>query len=595
MEYTEVSEQVKNLEKKAAPYAQYGQEVEIEQSLDLEPKEYVDLSYTDLLNLYERTQKILSAAGLVGKLSSVKAPAATVAETKEVESKLRQMTSESLEKAQEVVSKPIIELEEKHISPAESGQNESTPNLSEHIEIERDEGHKMEFERELPQEKEGEEEKGKMESMPAEPQKGELDIEKEEKDGQRNEEEREKEEFEIEKEGERERGEKSDEKLEQKETPQVFENEKSGLAEEEKRGVREIIRPKMSEIIRQKRMGLQPNAPLAGASSLTPSAASAAPASTTAPLPQILKETAADAGTKRYEQIEEKIKAALGGATDQIALKKRMLDLTKELFKEKSTSRREEIKLEITILKNMLAGTTLTKKKVSEADAKSSLLDTIITSQQGEVSQIKDSVVDSYRKQMQQMKEKFINDAELAQKEDEKKKLFEEFTSSIVALAKQLPEAIKSYQDFLLKKHGAELQKLGESDDKNVKVKAGERMEYITENYATELSSIKDILAREIDNIVETSGRIVFAETSAESAEQGEKTDEENIIAEINSTSDGSLLHYLKVKGNDIYEKYEKKKLSKVEAILSAKALMAKDRGLKTAAINKYFSKIGGK
>ena len=59
--------------------------------------------------------------------------------------------------------------------------------------------------------------------------------------------------------------------------------------------------------------------------------------------------------TKKLENMENKIKEALGGEADETALKKRMLQLTKELFKEKSVNKREEIKLEITVLKDILA------------------------------------------------------------------------------------------------------------------------------------------------------------------------------------------------------------------------------------------------
>ena len=74
-----------------------------------------------------------------------------------------------------------------------------------------------------------------------------------------------------------------------------------------------------------------------------------------ASIPPALKAEPGIGASKRYVQMEEQVRAAVGEKADEITLKKKMLELTKQLFKEKSFDTREEIKLQITILKNMLS------------------------------------------------------------------------------------------------------------------------------------------------------------------------------------------------------------------------------------------------
>jgi hypothetical protein len=56
-EFSAAIDEAKKLEKKLTEYAPYNGDVHIERTLDLEPPDYVDLTYSDMLNLYERSQK----------------------------------------------------------------------------------------------------------------------------------------------------------------------------------------------------------------------------------------------------------------------------------------------------------------------------------------------------------------------------------------------------------------------------------------------------------------------------------------------------------------------------------------------------------
>ena len=116
----------RKLEKKAVEYSPYTGEVSMERSLDLEPKEYLDFNYTDMINLYERTQKIIHTTGLLGNMAAgapsgaagaaaqapeealpAPTPEATIA-SEEIADKLQKMTSETLKNAEEVGKEPIV-------------------------------------------------------------------------------------------------------------------------------------------------------------------------------------------------------------------------------------------------------------------------------------------------------------------------------------------------------------------------------------------------------------------------------------------------------------------------------------------------------
>lgn len=515
-EFEAAADEAKRMEKKQLGYSPYEAEVEIVHTLDLEPREYVDLGYRDMLNLYERTQKIRSAAGLgiLTKEAAAEAPPAPQpsARSEEVESKLRAMTTQTLEKAEEL------------------GKEE------------------IEFEREAPPQPEEKPAETRMEiefeHMPAEKP---LEFEKEKPVG-----------------------------------PEM----EKAAPETKPEAMREA---KPAEIIPEAER--KPGAPAPPERRVVVAA-----------LPLSLRESPDEAAAKRYGQIEEQIRSALGGATDEVTLKKKMLDLTKELFKEKSTSRRERIKLEITVLRDMLSsgvGAARKRKKGPEAEEKethSRVLETILSSQQTELAQTKDSVIGSYTRQTATVKKRFHDDLAAAGEDTARKKqALETLVFSLTSLVEQLPGVFGKYEDFLSKKHAAEIDKLRGSlgdKEKDVDARARERLEHIREGYKAEFATIKSIVAHDIDNLIEASGRGVFGKA------EGEKEDEESrardVIIEINETDEGTLLYYLHSKQPDYYRRYERKQISKAEAIYRAKAIMAKEKGLSDEMISRHFAATEG-
>ena len=549
-------DEAKRLERKAVSFSPYKGRGEIASTIDLEPKDYIDLTYPDLLNMYERTEKILSAMGMLTAAAGAAAPGqgaiiAPSARSEEVESKLKEITSESLQKAEEMGKEPLSMAPPPQKTPEEEIQAAGP------VEIEK------------------------------EPAK--MEIEFEERAA--------KETITLEKETEKPKIPEPEKELGPKKPFEMREEEKEiGIEEkpvEEEKRMEESVK---AEGIKQE---MKPEAPQP-AETMAPSGPPSEKRMIMAAVPPALRESPDEAATKRYDKIEEQIMATLGGATDEVTLKKRMLELTKELFKEKSMNRREQIKLEITVLKNMLTHAQeggMGKRKArkdSAADAHGHVLDTIISSQQAEISQTKDTIIDSYKKQIAQTKSKFYSELSTLDDPLERKGALDRFIFSLTSLLEQLPDVIKRYEDFAAKKHGAELGKLTDSLDegeKDMKARARERMESIEGGYVSEFGVVKAIIGREIDNLMDAAAVDVLsgAQAFGAKAPAGKDAEIRETVDEINRMDESALLSYLNSKDAGYYKEYEGKQVSKAEAVMKAKALIGKEKGLEKDTIDKYF------
>ncbi len=487
MEFQDQIEEAKRLEKKLVGYEPYSGEVTIERTLDLEPKEYVDLSYQDLINLYERSYKIIKTASM-GILASEEEEIHAGKESGEVETKLREMTDETLKKAEEVAKEEIVL--EREVEKPEPVQTE-----------------KIEFESK------------QIIPPPKQPEK-QPDIE-----------------IEIERE-------------------------------------RKVVEPTLEEKKVEKSIILPAQPPKIIVTAIPPA----------------LQEPN-KAGVKKYDQMEEQVRVAVGEMADENTIKKKMLELTKQLFKEKTTSKREEIKMQITVLKNMLAGTGgKPGKKAQQDQTYAKLFQTMLGTQQSELAQTKDEVIDSYNSQINTIKKKFYEDISATEDTGKRKHIFESFVFSITSLVEQLPQVLEKYRNFLVSKHSAEMEKILDSleDDKEVKIKVKDRIEQINSGYNEEFATVKGIIGREIENLIEVAGTDIFAKS--EDAQPKSEAKAHEIIKEINETDEGTLLYYLHGKDMEYYKRYERKHISKGEALFKAKELMATEKGLSDSMVKKYFT-----
>lgn len=493
-------DEAKELEKSALSYTAFRGKIELRKELDMAPSDFADYSYINLINLYERAEKIIKASGLeIYKVPPTPPKKKMVAKTEEIESKVKEITGEALKSAEELGK----ELEKE---PIEEVKPEEVAKPAEEIE----------FERLAPEEFAPIEEE-----IPPEIEKPEeIELEKE---------------IEIE---------KPEEKPEEVKPPEIKPEKKPKAA-------------KPPTIV-----------------------------------PPVLRKRAEEAGSKKFVDTEQQIMATLGEKVDEASLKKKMLELTKELFKEKSVKRRERIKLEITVLKNMLRRKVKAPRKgMEEKEVKGRLLETLIATQIRELASTKDKLLTDYKHQIDTLRMQFQEKAASLPEDDlaGRKEAYEKMVFELTSLAEQLPQAVLKHQNYRKEKHETEMKKLRSSlgkKEEKLMGKADERLETIEKEYAKEFATARAIVKKQIDTVIETSSRIAFKEEKV----PVEEAKTQDLIREINDADEGTLLYFLHGKDPDFYRKYERKHLSKQEAIFRAKALMAKEKGLSDDMISKYFS-----
>lgn len=532
--FTDAVDEARKLEKKAMKYKSYSGDVKIRHDIDLYPADYVDIDYRDLINIYDRAQKIkkaakmkiYAAAGMPEKEAAPpKKKAMSETEAKkisEVESRLKNITSEALKKAEEIAATgraPELE-KEAEAKPAhleielerEKPPEEEIPSEFE-IEFEKPPEKEIEFEKPVPEAKPEE-----VEELPAEPSIAE--------------------------------------KIEEEKPA-----EEKAVVEEP-----EILEPKL--------------------------------------------ESPDEAAEKKFKQIEVEVKSTMEQKADEKTIKKKMLELTKQLFKEKSMDRREEIKHEIAALKNMLAGKKAPvrkaaakakkgKKAPKEAVEHLQVMQTLVSTQDSELAQTKEEITSSFRHKIDALKEKFNEGITVSETSEEKKKLYDNFVFEITKLSEHLPETIEKFKDYNTKKHIAELRKLRERagpKEKEVREQIDEKIDDIETEYSEEFDVLKDILSKRMDGVIKTASRDVFEKKPEEeqTMDEQEEAKVDDVISEISNTDTGTLLYYLHSKDSSYYKKYERKHVSKAEALSRARVLMAKEKGLNDELISKYFGTLEG-
>ncbi len=534
--FTDAVDEAVRYEKKALKYKEYTDSVSIRRDIDLYPVDYVDVDYKDMLNLYDRAHKIIAAQKRYAKAP----PGVPVTGVPEPEAPPLPVTKKEAKDIEEVETR-LKGITEEALKKAEEIAAASREEKPEEKHPAAEEMEKIEFEREM---------------APA-PPKEEIEFEKPEEEA-----------VEIEKPKEELIFEKPAEEV----PPPVVEKppEEEVPEEEEKPAVAE-----KPEVI----------------------------------MPRIL-ESADEAADEKYKSIEEEIMATLGKEADEASIKKRMLELTKQLFKEKSVKAREKIKLEITVLKNMLVSRKkgLTRKVEAKAKKKkgkekevahAQVLETIISTQKTELAQTKDSVISSYKKKIDDLKRKFYDEVDVTEDSRKKKKLYDSLVFALTKLNEEIPADVDKYRVYTKKKHLAEMENITRrvsSKEKEALKMIDEQIDVIETKYDSEFEVVKDILSKDIDSIIRTASREVFEKKVEEKKTLTEKEEEkaDQLLREINDLDEGTLLYYLHSKDPDYYKKYERKHLSKAEAISRAKVIMAKEKGLNEELVKKYFGNSEG-
>lgn len=306
--------------------------------------------------------------------------------------------------------------------------------------------------------------------------------------------------------------------------------------------------------------------------------------------PPLTKEIAGRAGEQKYKQIQESFAREWGGRIEESVVKKKMLLLTKELFKEKSVRRREQIKTEIVVLKNMLEQLGEKKTTKVKKDYTSPLWKTLINSQIQEAVTFKDALANHYTRQVETIKKKFYSSLGTTSEEDSeaRKKLYEQFVFELTHVLEKGSKQIEDKAQFVAQKHKSELEKLRKTvKDKKTLEKINQRIQEIEARYQKEFARLEDMLKKTVENLIEKVGHEILPAAPKEKVEKASK-----VIFEVNEIDEGTLLYYLHSKNPDVYKRYERKHLSKHEALFYAKLLMAKEKGLSDDTIRKYLGSL---
>jgi len=296
--------------------------------------------------------------------------------------------------------------------------------------------------------------------------------------------------------------------------------------------------------------------------------------------PPILATSPLAKADETISKLETQLAGQMTGKTtkkvDAEGTKKRMMELTRELFKERSMDRRAEIKKEIVALKGLLLGTK-GGKAAAGGLPKGSLFNALKTEQEYELRNAKNKIQAIYEGNQKRLTE----DMRAQRAVEHRGPAFETFSKSMVELEHILMDIISKYQIFLIAEHTAELSKLavhGQATDESKALRAS-----IKEKYSHEFLSLKESIGGEIHSQLDTTRAALFEKAGDPEAVK---------LAQISNAPEESLFNLLQAKDSRTYEKYARGEIDRSETLLLARRMMAKEAGIDNDTIIKRF---GGK
>lgn len=248
-------------------------------------------------------------------------------------------------------------------------------------------------------------------------------------------------------------------------------------------------------------------------------------------------ESAMDTVEKLEKQFGSEVKA--GGKVNKEDAKKRMLELTRELFREKSIDRREEIKKEIVGLKAMLS------EAEGKAKPKTDIFSVVKNDQEYEVSSAKKAVGEAYESALAPLLKYYDEEAALGRGAEALPAL----EGRAAKLREQVANFVENYEAFLVSKHSAELEEIEKRGKGTKEMESRERE--LSASYSAEFASLKNSIWSEIDSAV---------------AKRKGGTEE---------ISDEELLSYLQYEEPVDYQRYARGEMTRVQALAEARKKMA--------------------
>ncbi len=532
----------REVEEHALDHVAYSGPLDIKRVIDLSPDKYASMNYDDLLNNCDRISKVIKASQLdIYSSGSKKEP---VVKKTDIEQNIRNITTESITAAEQM-SKEIKKAPEI-----------KTPE-------------KVEFEFEQPLE---------VEHMPEEKEFAFKEIEKpvEEKEV-------EKPEIAEEEKPKQEEFEKLE--MEKTEEPSVLEIEKEVKAQEEKieapelpaesKGEKRELKPLQRALqrMRERKAGI-----------IKPET------------PPIL--SAPEAPKNVFEEIRSTFNSEWGEERDEEKIKRKMIELTKELFREKTSSKREEIKRQITVLKNMLAEEPIKGKKTvkkEEQQYSSGLFSALSGTLDSDFASKMNFFSSDAEKKINVAKETFQNSlVDIPEDDSEAKKgALDKLVFELTGIGEKANADMDAFLEEVFKKHISAIEQFEQStEDKLSREKAGEKKEELESKYNKEIELLKSSVHTRINAMIEDSSRGLIVSERKETKKEKEQAEVSAIINEIAEMDEGSLLFYLHSQDLNAYKNFEHKRISRQEAINIARKLMATEKGLGDAEINKHWGVI---
>lgn len=313
-------------------------------------------------------------------------------------------------------------------------------------------------------------------------------------------------------------------------------------------------------------------------------------------VPKQLSVPVDEAAKKKIEGVVKRYQQA--GEINKSDVKRRMIELTRELFKEKSAERKAELKAEIVELKKVV--------EQKEAGRKGEgVFEALVKEQDEELSEILSGLLgtfntnfDKVNNEYQQAKLVIFEDPSLTARADSF------FSSDLNSIVSQMTRIIDAYSDYIIKVHVAELEHLkgfGGVGDESI----SKRIEYVRLNYPSKFNELKKNISSAIDKAKPSAAAPVKEEriTAAPPAEkprlpayappaekkEGAGEEARTVLDEISRMHEGELLHYLSSRDRRVFASYVRGEISKEEAAKQARILLAKERGVSDTLIKTYW------
>ncbi|MEW6529049.1 MAG: hypothetical protein AB1391_04115 [Candidatus Micrarchaeota archaeon] len=613
MDFDELADEVREIEKKASKKKSWSGTIELPKTIDFSPKEFVDMTYSDILNSYDRMEKIATMSGVQLKSISQKIPlsqppiqlrssslpfsilppslpqpSSQSPSSQSISSQLspppshplQPQSSVQLEKKEEKES--IKEkIKETDLQTETTKQTETKPDIftfESNFSVRKEAAHeeqtkKSDVETRIAElvssskqteikEESSEKHVEKHDKIEAIKQdKSEIKPEVTQKklvEGPIFEFERD---FEIDKKYD----EKPEKVIESKEMKEVQEN---------------IEKPVSKEIFSQETKEIMSEV---SENSEIPYIAKHEPISLI--IPSLLSSSPEQVAERVYNEIESTIPRE-PEKENLFEIKKRMIELTKQLFAEKSTAERRKITEEIAKLRRLFSMKEETPKiKVSYPTL---LFNSTEIAQNTELSVAKESLIKEYHEQLSKILGAFSSSLKIAANNMEKRKvIYDILVSDLDNLKVQCETLSDKYELFFLKEHEIILQKLCNvalfKNDNYVVKKIDGRIEEIKFSYQKGFLSLKNTIRKEISSLIQSKKH--------EALEASRDEEMEKVLSIINMKEE-ELLKYIHANNQEKYKEFENGKITKLELLIASRMLMALELGLKKEVIDKYFEHL---